>query len=187
MVGLEQNDGTDPLFADMADGQAAALLRHRDLLHAFFVRRLRSAQDAEDHVQEVYSRVIAATAPRSMVGDWRRFLLRAAANLLTDQFRRDQARGGGRHDPLEDDSAAGHDDVATPERVVAARQRLAHVQAALAELDPACSQAFLLCRVQGLSHRDIARRLDIEVGQVTRLIERALVHITRRTGERGSA
>lgn len=164
-----------------------ALPRHHDLLQAYFRNRLPCPHDAEDHVQEVYSRVIAATAPRTGIANWKGFLLRAAANLLTDNFRRDQARAGGRHVPLDDDLDAGSDDVATPERVVAARQRLGHVQAALAELDPVCRDAFLLCRVEGLSHRDIAARLGIEVGAVTRHVERALIHLARRTGGRGAA
>lgn len=164
-----------------------ALPRHRDLLQAYFRTRLPCPQDAEDHVQEVYSRVIAATAPRTGIANWKGFLLRAAANLLTDNFRRDQARAGGRLVPLEDGMEAGSDDVATPERVVAARQRLGHVQAALAELDPVCRDAFLLCRVEGLSHRDIAARLGIEVGAVTRHVERALIHLARRTGARGAS
>ncbi|WP_165772023.1 RNA polymerase sigma factor [Niveispirillum lacus] len=164
-----------------------ALPRHGDLLRAYFRARLPCPQDAEDHVQEVYSRVIAATAAQTSITNWKGFLLRAAANLLTDSFRRDQARAGGRHVPLEDGMQAGSDDVATPERVVAARQRLGHVQLALAELDPVCREAFLLCRVEGMSHRDIANRLGIDVGAVTRHVERALLHLARRTGGRGAA
>lgn len=164
-----------------------ALPRHRDMLRAYFRARLPCPQDAEDHVQEVYSRVIAATAPRTGIANWKGFLLRAAANLLTDNFRRNQARAGGRHVPLDGAVEAGSEDVATPERVVAARQQLAHIQAALAELDPVCRQAFLLCRVEGLSHREIAARLGIETGSVTRHVERALIHLARRTGARGSA
>lgn len=163
-----------------------ALPRHRDMLRAYFLARLPCPQDAEDHVQEVYSRVIAATAPQGGVANWKGFLLRAAANLLTDNFRRARARAGGRHVPLDDEAAAGSEDVATPERVVAARQRLAHIQTALAELDPTCRQAFVLCRVDGLSHRDIARRLGIETGAVTRHVERALIHLARRTGGTGA-
>lgn len=164
-----------------------ALPRHRDMLRAYFLSRLRCPQEADDHVQEVYSRVIAATAPRTGIANWQGFLLRAAANLLTDRFRRDQARASGQHVPLDDGTDAGSEDVATPERVVAARQQLAHIQVALDELDPVCRQAFLLCRVDGLSHRDIAARLGIETASVTRHIERALIHLTRRTGGRGAA
>lgn len=163
-----------------------ALPRHGDLLQAYFRARLPCPQDAEDHVQEVYSRVIAATTPHTGIANWKGFLLRAAANLLTDNFRRDRARAGGRHVPLDDGMEAGSEEVATPERVVAARQRLGQVQAALAELDPVCREAFLLCRVEGLSHREIAARLGIEVGTVTRHVERTLIHLARRTGGRGT-
>jgi RNA polymerase sigma factor (sigma-70 family) len=162
------DDGVDP---------TPHLLAHRSLLHAFFRRRLGSPQDAEDHVQELYLRVLASAESKN-VSNWRGFLLRAASNLVTDAFRRGAARQAGRHVGVEEAERIA--DLRSPERIVAVREEIEIVRAALAELDPVRREAYLLARFDGLSQKAIAAQLGIEPVTVGRHIERVGIILARK-------
>ena len=157
---------------------------HRALLRRFFQRRLRTHEDVEDHVQEVYCRVLATAARQKKVESWRGILLRAASTVWIDQFRRDRARLRDHHVALPSDDETHADPAASPEDVAVSRQALRAVEAALMELEPVCRQAFVLARYEGMAHRDIADRLGIPTVTVGRHVERALAHLARRLAER---
>lgn len=156
------------------------LLAHRSLLQAFFRRRLASPQDAEDHLQELYLRVLASTESNK-VANWRGFLLRAASNLVTDAFRRGSARQADRHVDLGE--AENVADPRSPERIVATREEIEIVRAALLELDPVRREAYLLARFEGLSQKAIAARLGIEPVMVGRHIERVGIILARKLAQ----
>ena len=61
-----------------------------------------------------------------------------------------------------------------PETQADAKGRLERLAAALAQLPPQCQQAFLLNRLEGLTHAEIAARLGVSTKTVQRNIERAL-------------
>jgi RNA polymerase sigma factor (sigma-70 family) len=166
-----------PQIADQDDEAARQLLAHQRLLRGFFVRRMRRTEDADDLVQELYARVLAA-APEKKILNWRAFLLRSASNLLIEQFRRAQSRNG-RTVALEEASHVESDTADNPEQLVAAREELARMEQALLRLDPVRRQAFLLVRVHGNSHREVADALGIELTAVGRHIEAAMLQLTR--------
>lgn len=152
---------------------------HRLVLKAWFARRLGSPQDAEDYVQEVFARALATQHAKN-VDNPRGFLLRIASTVLVDRYRRDKVRERHNHVELNEAVEAGDGGHSSPERVLAAKQQLALVQAALLDLDPLPRQIFVLARLEGLSHREIGARLGIEPVQVGRQIERAVAHLARR-------
>ncbi len=63
-----------------------------------------------------------------------------------------------------------------PQRQVETRDQLDHLVAALEQLPPACREAFLMNRIDGLTHAQIAAKLGISTKSVQRYIERALRH-----------
>jgi RNA polymerase sigma factor (sigma-70 family) len=63
-----------------------------------------------------------------------------------------------------------------------ATDNLERLQAALGELPRACRDAFLLNRIEALTHVEIATRLGISTKSVQRCIERALRHCARALG-----
>ena len=170
-------------YSELAN-EAIADAEHRALLRRFFQRRLRTPEDVEDHVQEVYCRVLAAADAQKKVRSWRGILLRAASTVWIDQFRRDRARYRDQHAHLPPDDETLADPSATPEAIAVSRRTLRDVEAALMELEPICRQAFVLARYEGFSHRDIAERLGLPTVAVGRHIERALAHLARRLAER---
>jgi RNA polymerase sigma-70 factor (ECF subfamily) len=130
-------------------------------------------------VQEVYARALA-TVPAKNIASPRGFLLRIASTVLVDRWRRDRVRERHNHVALAEASEPEDGGTGSPERALAARQQLALVEAALLELDPLPRQIFLLARLEGLSHRDIGKRLGLEPVQVSRQVERAMAHLARR-------
>lgn len=169
----------DPAAAAAAPVGLNRLDDHRPALKAWFTRRVGSPHDADDYVQEVFARALA-TANAKNVENPRGFLLRIASTVLVDRYRRDKVRERHNHVTLADVAEPGDGGAGSPERALAAKQQLALAEAALLDLDPLPRQIFLLARLEGLSHREIAVRLGLPPVQVGRQVERAVAHLARR-------
>jgi DNA-directed RNA polymerase specialized sigma24 family protein len=59
---------------------------------------------------------------------------------------------------------------------------LARLQASLSKLPPFCREAFLLNRVEGLTHAEIAGRFGVSVRTINRFMVRAWNHIRSHIG-----
>lgn len=150
------------------------------LLRRYLSKRLRNDHECDDYIQEVWARVLALDAEkRSQIRDWRGFLTRVASNILIDSFRRKNARNSDRHVGLDDHLYLIDDNAFDPERIALSRARVADVEGSLARLDTRESEALVQARVHGLSHADIGKKLGLTSKQVSHLIERALVKISR--------
>ncbi len=159
------------------------LHRHRSSLKSYFARRTRHADDVDDLIQDVYVRVLASGFHLGEVGSWRSLLFRIAATALIDKARRRRARGGDRHGPLEEAlsiPASGP----TPDQALEAAQLAETVRLALLQLDPIRRQIFILARLEGMSHKEIGTRLDMEPVKVGRQLERALAHLMKAVADR---
>lgn len=139
---------------------------------AAFVRRRVGAQDAADVLQDTWLKL----QEHGSTGSWREpraVLFTTAGNLAVDHWRQQQRY-------------AQHFDVGElpevacpfpgPETLVDDRRQAERLVAVLDELPAECRQAFLLNRLDGLTHREIADRLGICTKTVQRHIERALGH-----------
>jgi RNA polymerase sigma-70 factor (ECF subfamily) len=155
---------------------------HQSMLRAYFTRQIGAGADVEDYVQDVFVRVLSA-APSERVGNWRGFLLRVASTLLIDRFRRDRARQRDQHHELEEAGELVDEKAVSPEQVLIGRQNLERLEDALRQVDPIARNVFLLVRVDGLRHRDVAERLGMDTRTVTRLVDRVLVHLSRHLAE----
>lgn len=133
------------------------------LMH-FLRHNWRGAGDIEDLRQEVYVRVCEA-AQKQLPEQAKPFVLMTARNLLIDRVRREQVV------PIEavaDLEALGLAmDAPGPERTLIARDELRAVQAALEKLPPRCREAVVLGKIEGLTGREIARRMGIAEGTVS--------------------
>jgi len=133
------------------------------LMH-FLRHNWRVQGDIEDLRQEVYVRVCEA-AQHQLPDQAKPFVLMTARNLLIDRVRREQVV------PIEavaDLEALGVAmDAPGPERALVARDELRQVQAALDRLPPRCREAVILGKIEGLTGREIARRMGIAEGTVS--------------------
>jgi RNA polymerase sigma-70 factor (ECF subfamily) len=138
-------------------------------------RRSRSS-DADDVAQESCIRALEVCEPQ-FVRDPVRYLIRIGRNLLVDRARK-RMRETALIESLavvEYDGARAPD----PERILAGKQELQRVLAAMAQLPPRCRQAFMLHRFNGLSYAAIARRMGVSTSMVEKHIAMAMLKLHR--------
>lgn len=144
---------------------------YRELV-SFLNARLGNRQAAEDVVHDTYLRVLerSSTTP---IEQPRAFLYRTALNLVIDGHRRDVMR---HTEPLEVLDNEERYSSPSPQASIDTTQRLDMVQRALAELPELCRESFLLRKLEGLSHPEIAGRLGISHSLVEKHIVNAMKH-----------
>jgi len=150
---------------------------YRELLN-FLSRAVRDRDTAADLAQESYARVLTAQQAGQPIRDPRALLYRTARNLMVDQHRRADVRG-------EAGLAAGDERIADldgvsgpaalePETILASREDLSAVLAAIDKLPPRCREAFILYKFDGLSYADIAKQMGISVRTVEMQLQIAM-------------
>lgn len=144
---------------------------YRELV-SFLSARLGNRQAAEDIAHDAYLRVLERTDTQPIEHP-RAFLYRTALNLVIDRHRRHLLR---QSEPLEvlDQDERWH--TAAPTLNLQLDQRLALMRKALDELSKPCRDSFLLRKLEGLSHQQIAERLGISRSLVEKHIVNAMKH-----------
>ena len=151
---------------------------YRGPLTVFFERRVRSRDEAEDLTQEVFLRLVRRPDGAD-IDNPEAFVFRTAVNLLRDRSRRDKTlRSHLEETELRQDRLEG----ISPERVLQDRQALQAVMRRLAELDERSRDAFVLHRLEGWKHADIAQAFGVSVSSVEKYIIKALAHLMRGVG-----
>lgn len=159
-------------------------------LLGYFRRHWRNESDVRDLVQDVYVRVythFAAARKHEFPHNSRAFVFTAARNLLINKVRDQQVI------PIETvadlESLADASDQPGPDRAVAARDELRHLQRALDRLPPRCREAVLLRQVEGLSRKEIAARMGISDATVREYLATGLFALSNlffgEQGEKG--
>jgi RNA polymerase sigma factor (sigma-70 family) len=153
------------------DRLTRSFLEARDDLLRFLKRRGRRSA-AEDIVQNVWLKLRERGGDPESWQEPRAVLFTTAANLNIDAYRRETAA----QQAIENEAAHTETDRPdlNPETQADAASQLERLSQALAQLPPQCRQAFLMNRIDGLTHADIAARLSISTKTVQRHIERAL-------------
>ena len=157
----------------------ALFLAHRRELQAYLTEKLRDADTAADLTQETFLRYAEHRqgGGAAVIHD-RSFLYRTARNLAIDHVRK-QARQ--RTDATADEDLARlPGEGPSPESATDARRRLDRLRAAVEELPQRTRQVFVLARIEGLTHREVADRLEISESSVQKHLAKALQHVMQR-------
>jgi RNA polymerase sigma-70 factor (ECF subfamily) len=159
-----------------------AVEAYYDELRRFLLDRTGSPAVADDVIQEAWLR--SRTTTVEMPSNPRAYLYRLVGNLAIDHLRRDgrQARVA---DALLPEQVARPDPAA--DIVVQARQTLAIIAEAVAELPPRCREVFTLYRGNGLTVRQIAARLGTSEKTVEKQVAKAMLHCRHRLRDAGLA
>ena len=150
--------------------------RYRQPLNAYFQRRVGSRNEAEDLTQEVFLRLVKRLDVETLDNP-EAFVFTTAANLLRDRFRRGHTQRS--HLAEVSQQQPGIEEL-TPERVFDSRQHLEKVIEALEQLDERSRDAFILHRLEGMKHAQIAELYGVSVSSVEKYIIKALAVLTER-------
>lgn len=141
------------------------MTRHLDSLYSYAIRLTRDTNNAEDLVQETWSRVWSNgakyTAGKAKFSTW---LYRILYNVFVDQYRRHQQPAAAMAD------AQGHDELSDLQANEQLKERL---DCALKQLSSNQRAALLLFHQQGFSTREVANIMHINVRAAESLLVRA--------------
>jgi RNA polymerase sigma factor (sigma-70 family) len=146
-------------------------------LMRLFARR--GASDPGDLVQDTFERLARRDASRALEQP-AHFISRVATNLLRDRAKFAARRAAAFHVSIDDVDLAGSD----PHDRLEARDTIARLEAAMAGLRPRTREIFLACRLDGLSHAEIAEQVGMSVRGVRKQMGKAIAEIDRVLGER---
>lgn len=149
-------------------------LGNEKALKRFLRRFIKSPEGIDDLAQETFLRAFAAESERSILSP-KAFLFKVAKNLALNELARHSTAAieplgdfeG--QEVLEDSSQAAVDDA------VDGRQRIRMLARAIAALPPQCAKVFILRKMQGLSQKEIAARLNISARTVENHVALGLV------------
>jgi RNA polymerase sigma-70 factor (ECF subfamily) len=173
-----------PTMGEGHAGNASAALEAEPIrrwLRGFFVRRVPNGSDVDDLVQDVFVR-IAGRDSGEPIENLGAYVLRTAVTVLADRGRRSLARRVDLHVPFEAELHGGEE--ISPERVLSGRQELNAATAALLSLPERTRAIFVLRRLEGLRHRDIAQHLGISVSAVEKHMVKAIRHLSNELEDR---
>jgi len=160
------------------DQQALAELydRHARLIFSLALRILQERADAEDVVQEVFAQVWTQASrydpARGAVAAW---MLMMARSRAIDRLRAKRARP---ETAAESNAAESVPDAAMRQDLdLLSAEQVAQVRRALEELPEAQRVALELAYYEGLTHSEIAVRLDEPLGTVKTRIRQAVIKL----------
>ena len=149
-------------------------LQNEPALKRYLRRFIKSREGVDDLAQEAFLRAFAAESERSIISP-KAFLFKVARNLALNELARQssattQPLGDFEgQEVLEDSSQVAVDDA------VDGRARIRVLARAVAALPPQCAKVFILRKMQGLSQKEIAARLNISVRTVENHVALGLV------------
>jgi RNA polymerase sigma-70 factor (ECF subfamily) len=172
---LDETD-SDPLLTVYRE-------RREDLIRYFRIR-LRSAEAAEDLVQDIYLKI--SRRPPDVVGNPAAFLYRLGSNLMLDKIKQERRlnRRAAAWQEVHGDPAGGEtpaDDPAADD-AVAARQRLEKIIEVVNQLPPGVQKAFRLHKLEGLTHGETAAAMGVSRSTVEKYIMTSLKRILETVG-----
>ena len=128
------------------------------MLVRFLNRNWRIRDEIPDLLQEVYVRVYEAAA-REQPHAVKPFLFAIARNLMIDRLR--QMNVVSFEAVADFDKLNVIDDMPSPESLASAREELRQLQRALDTLPPRCRQIVVWRKIDGMSQREVAKKLGV--------------------------
>jgi RNA polymerase sigma factor (sigma-70 family) len=171
-MGLSDDHGLESLYGV-----------HRADLRRFLIARTGDATEADDVLQELWLK--ARQGGTGPIDNGRAYLYRMAQNLVVDRLREKQRRMERERrwsDQATDFAAAGvepADNRQSAEDAILAREEVAAIASAIANLPDGARRAFELHKLEGLSHAEVAERLGISKSGVEKHMAVAMKYLRR--------
>ncbi len=146
---------------------------HRSDILGFLRSRLRTPEQAEDLLQQVFLRVMERT-DLSDVRSAEAYLRATARHVLADFYRSQDARDKGI--VLEFQEFRHADETWSPSHSLQSGEFLERLAAVLDSLSPPVQQAFVLSRVYGYTYSEIGEALSISPRTVEKHVAKGVAH-----------
>jgi len=140
-------------------------------LMRFLRSSFRNAGELADLRQDIYAELIEA-AKREIPASAKSFLFTLARHTMIDRMRRLRVVPMDTISDLEKLGLAS--EAPSADRVVIAREELRHLRAAIDRLPPRYRETVVMARIDGLSGREIALRLNLDESTVSHYIKKGL-------------
>jgi RNA polymerase sigma factor (sigma-70 family) len=150
------------------------IVNYRPALVAYFARRVSSPEEAEDLAHEVLIRLLGRQTTANIT-EIRPYVFEVAKNVLIDRGRRNRVRCTTSHEPLSD--AIPDADHPECERAIMAREQVERVRTSLLELPDRTRSIFILRRLEGMKHQEIAGNLGVSLSTVEKHVRLAVLHL----------
>lgn len=150
---------------------SAAFVEHNYLIKAFLARFFSEQQDIEDVAQEAYLRAYVAEQGQR-VQKPKAFLFRIAKNVALTQLTKKSTQIT---DYIEECGDLALEEDFAVDLEVEAQESLGLYCEAIAALPEKCRQVFLLRKVHGLAHREIAERMSLSISSVEKYLHQGLL------------
>ncbi|MCK0196965.1 sigma-70 family RNA polymerase sigma factor [Ancylobacter sp. 6x-1] len=147
-------------------------LHHRELVR-FAARLVGDRETGEEIAQDAYLRIVGRNALAGPIEHLKAYLFISARHVAIDVTARRRTEWSYRVDIEDLDAVLPSED---HERALEHRQRIAALAVALNELAPACRAAFVMNKLEGRSHKEIAARLGVSTSMVEKHMMRAMLH-----------
>ena len=173
---------------DALSAVSAAFVEHNTFIKKFLTRFFSDQRDIEDVAQEAYLRAYVAEQ-RKDIDQPKAYLFRIAKNIALTRLTRKSEQIT---DYIEDCGASVviESDVSA-DMHVEAEETLGLYCEAVAALPEKCRQVYLLRKVHGLTHREIAQRMSLSVSSVEKYLRKGVLacraYISVREGEGAGA
>jgi RNA polymerase sigma-70 factor (ECF subfamily) len=163
---------------------ARNVLPHEQALRAWLQSRRLVGLDVDDIVQETYTRLILAQSV-AHIRNVKTYAFQTAYSVMMDHLRRSKIVSFSLVSDLDVLGAPAEDP--SPETQTADREELQRLAEAISALPAKVRTVFTLRRIDGLSQREVARRLGISESTVEKHISRGfllLIELFGRGGKR---
>jgi RNA polymerase sigma-70 factor (ECF subfamily) len=145
-----------------------------DKIYANALHLIKSPEIARDLAQEVFIKIWLTREKLSQVQQFESWLYRIAKNVFIDHLRKQLVV-----DSLHDIGAIEEADEENPQRTLELQELISQVNGAIASLPAQMQTAFRLSRFHGLTHEQIAQRMNISKATSQNYIARSLVVIRK--------
>lgn len=152
---------------------SAVFIENYSFLKRFLARFFSNSQDIEDVAQEAYLRAFAAEQKKTSIEQPKAFLFRIAKNVALNKLTKKSRQIT---DFIEDVSTSiVLESEASAEEEVDAQELFGLYCEAVASLPEKSRQVFLLRKVHGLAHKEIAARMLLSVSSVEKYLRQAIL------------
>ena len=153
-----------PEFTEQGLWFSQHLLPHESMLRAWLRSRFPTDLDVDDVIQESYLRILRTRKDKPIKAP-KAFLFATSRNIALNMIRASNVRGD-RSVQIEDIDIL--DEGKSVQETIARNQELEALTAAIQTLPKKCRQIFTLCKVYGMTPKEISEELGLSLPTVYR-------------------